>query len=250
MKKIVFGVAGGIVLAWLLISSLGIAAAVAPSFMGLMHTIVADPGFWVFVALIAAGAAYYFLHVRGTHTLALRSFAKKPLIAAVVVFGSLGLLSLFIRRGDESQPPVPASEQAEPGSAWRYGYEKDEMEGTSIRVARLAAERGQPTGTSTTPVWLVVRRGGDVFIEADGLTCSFDGKVTQIRIDEGPVEFTRCRSLQSRSRNSGWLDPMGIGGPTPTPYLDRLYNAERVVISVPTIDGGFQAVFNVSGLEL
>ncbi len=66
MTKTVLGVAGGIVLAFVVLSALDIAVGTAPAFVGLLGAIFADAEFWITVGALDAFWAYYYFVVRRT----------------------------------------------------------------------------------------------------------------------------------------------------------------------------------------
>ena len=66
MLKTAVGVAGGILLAGLVVMALVIAAAVAPSFVGFMKVMFADTGFQIIVGVATLVGGYYYFVVRRT----------------------------------------------------------------------------------------------------------------------------------------------------------------------------------------
>lgn len=66
MWKIVLGVAGGVVLAWIAIAALSVASAVAPSAGGFMGAVFADTGFQVVALIVVVVGGYYYFVVRRT----------------------------------------------------------------------------------------------------------------------------------------------------------------------------------------
>lgn len=66
MLKTAVGVAGGILLAGLVVMALVIAAAVAPSFLGFMKVMFADTGFQIIVGVATLVGGYYYFVVRRT----------------------------------------------------------------------------------------------------------------------------------------------------------------------------------------
>lgn len=66
MTKTVFGVAGGIVLAVVVLSALDIAVGIAPAFFGLLAVIFADGEFWITIGALGVLWAYYYFIVRRT----------------------------------------------------------------------------------------------------------------------------------------------------------------------------------------
>lgn len=66
LTKTVLGVAGGIVLAVIVLSALDIVVGVAPAFAELLAVIFADEEFWITVGALGALCAYYYFVVRRT----------------------------------------------------------------------------------------------------------------------------------------------------------------------------------------
>lgn len=246
MKKIAIGVAGGILLAWLLISSLGAATNVGPSFVGLAEALAADTGFWVFAAVIAAGATYYFVAVKRSHAISFTGESKRLLIAALAIFVPLGLLSIYVKsNGPRPSAVVEPASPAQPAYGWQYETLVDQMSGATTRIARLPAQEGE----GSEPAWLVVTERGNVYVEARGATCrTSNGNVTRVRLDDGQIENAQCIRVETSGSDTVELVPTRTDVSTPPPYMPRLSEGRRLVVDVQSYTGDFQAVFQVEGL--
>lgn len=143
--------------------------------------------------------------------------------------------------------PVPP-----PATRWRYSQERDEMRGTTMRVARVVSDNSEAVGPSygTVAATLFVRQRPE-----DGLTVGIrldrghvlcraaEDTNVWIRFDDGPIEAFRCSEATDRSTETAFLRDSARA-------LERLRSSRQAIVEVELYQQGRrQFTFQTAGLR-
>lgn len=128
-----------------------------------------------------------------------------------------------------------------PGPGWEYIETKDELRGTSTRLA--IAHPVDPSPFGPLPLFRVADYGDKVRIsvslQGGAFTCE-DGDQFLVSFDRGPIHSYPCLDMGNNNLafgNSGDL-------------FQRLRSAKRFVVEMPIMNAPPQFVFEAGNLEL
>lgn len=137
-----------------------------------------------------------------------------------------------------------------PASGWTYTEDKDEMRGTTTKFAFLESENdvGVSWPYTPQPARLVLRDrpldGLSIIVQIDGqFTCnSYDDDQLAVKFDEGTIESYSCAEPDGGGTGALFIRSQ-------SKFLQKLKEAEKVVIELPVYEAGPQQVtFRPMGL--
>ncbi|MCW3835938.1 hypothetical protein ACFQ1E_07795 [Sphingomonas canadensis] len=155
-----------------------------------------------------------------------------------------------VEGANEAAAPAAEAEPA-PQTAWRYAEKKDEMRGSTQRIAQVEATEPIrlpfPYGESA-PV-LNIRQdpkyGFDIFITANGqfLCRSWDDDTISVKFDGGAIRNWACADADGGSSDIVFIVRA-------RPFLAELKKAKRMIVEAEMYEAGrVQMKFDVAGLD-
>jgi hypothetical protein len=182
-------------------------------------------------------------------------------IAAVVSFFLVGIFApsspTGVKPAAETEPDAQenfptAATEAEPVSKWDYSESKDEMRGTTAKLASLRSENvvdlDFPYGEVHGRLW-IRRRPEDGLniafeVEKGQVLChSFTDDYISMKFDDGPIQKFRCTGSSDGSTETAFI----IDEPRALAALKR---AKRTIVEAEFFQKGRQQfVFETAGLK-
>ena len=136
-------------------------------------------------------------------------------------------------------------------SNWHYHVTPDEMRGTTIKSAFLAADNELQfdfpyAGGSTVTIMLRDTAGHDdvaLVLDKGQFVCNPFGGTVPAKFDDGPIEKFACNSTSDGSSTVMFLHP-------PSRFISRLRSSRRLIIEPEFFQAGtLQVTFNITGLK-